>query len=83
MDEDAEDMRFGLFGGAEARRAEGGGLAHGFHDYIETSVEAEQLGFYSTFLVEHHFSGVGQVSAPLDLLGWVASRTARFESEPP
>jgi alkanesulfonate monooxygenase SsuD/methylene tetrahydromethanopterin reductase-like flavin-dependent oxidoreductase (luciferase family) len=39
-------------------------------------VEADRLGFYSTFLVEHHFSGVGQVSSPLDLLSWVASRTS-------
>ncbi|HEX3830691.1 MAG TPA: LLM class flavin-dependent oxidoreductase [Solirubrobacteraceae bacterium] len=68
-------MRFGLFGGAEAPRTTDGDLGRGFREYIETSVEAERLGFFSTFLVEHHFSGSGQVSAPLDLLGWVAART--------
>jgi alkanesulfonate monooxygenase SsuD/methylene tetrahydromethanopterin reductase-like flavin-dependent oxidoreductase (luciferase family) len=68
-------MRFGLFGGAEAPRTTDGDPARGFREYIETMVEAEQLGFYSTFLVEHHFSGSGQVSAPLDLLSWVAART--------
>jgi alkanesulfonate monooxygenase SsuD/methylene tetrahydromethanopterin reductase-like flavin-dependent oxidoreductase (luciferase family) len=38
-------------------------------------VEAEALGFHATFLVEHHFTGIGQVSASLDLLAWVAART--------
>ena len=68
-------MRFGLFGGASAPRTTGGDPGRGFWEYIETNVEAERLGFYSTFLVEHHFSGSGQVSAPLDVLGWVAART--------
>jgi alkanesulfonate monooxygenase SsuD/methylene tetrahydromethanopterin reductase-like flavin-dependent oxidoreductase (luciferase family) len=68
-------MRFGLFGGASAPRTTGGDPGRGFWEYIETNVEAERLGFYSTFLVEHHFSGSGQVSAPLDLLSWVAART--------
>jgi alkanesulfonate monooxygenase SsuD/methylene tetrahydromethanopterin reductase-like flavin-dependent oxidoreductase (luciferase family) len=67
-------MRFGLFGGAQARRR-GRDPARGFRDYIDTCVEAEARGFTSSFLVEHHFSGLGQVSAPLDLLAWVAART--------
>ena len=58
-------MRFGLFGGAQAPRGDGD-PARGFRDYVETCVEAEALGFDSTFLVEHHFSGTGQVSASLD-----------------
>jgi alkanesulfonate monooxygenase SsuD/methylene tetrahydromethanopterin reductase-like flavin-dependent oxidoreductase (luciferase family) len=69
-------MRFGLFGGAEAPRTINDNPGSGFREYIESSVEAERLGFYSTFLVEHHFSASGQVSAPLDLLSWVAARTA-------
>ena len=68
-------MRFGLFGGAQAPRTTDGDPGRGFREYIETNVEAERLGLYSTFLVEHHFSGSGQVSAPLDLLSWVAART--------
>ena len=71
----SDTMRFGLFGGAQAPRATDGDPARGFLECIETNVEAEHLGFYSTFLVEHHFSGSGQVSAPLDLLSWVAART--------
>jgi alkanesulfonate monooxygenase SsuD/methylene tetrahydromethanopterin reductase-like flavin-dependent oxidoreductase (luciferase family) len=71
----SEAMRFGLFGGAQAPRTTDGDPARGFLEFIETNVEADHLGFHSTFLVEHHFSGSGQVSAPLDLLSWVAART--------
>src|SRR6202012_5258795 len=69
-------MRFGLFGSAAARR--GGGefdSAEGFRDFIEYNVEAEALGFHSTFVVEHHFTGFGQVSATLSLLTWLGART--------
>jgi alkanesulfonate monooxygenase SsuD/methylene tetrahydromethanopterin reductase-like flavin-dependent oxidoreductase (luciferase family) len=67
-------MRFGLFGSAQARRGAGDPV-RGFRDYVDTCVEAEALGFNSSFLVEHHFSDLGQVSASLDLLAWVAART--------
>jgi len=69
-------MQFGLFGSAQAAR---GGpdidSGQGFKDYVEYNVEAESLGFTSTFAVEHHFTGFGQVSASLNLLTWVAART--------
>ncbi len=70
-------MQFGLFGSAQARR---GSLdpAQGFRDYVDYAVEAEALGLVSAFLVEHHFTGIGQVSATLGLLSWVATRTARL-----
>jgi alkanesulfonate monooxygenase SsuD/methylene tetrahydromethanopterin reductase-like flavin-dependent oxidoreductase (luciferase family) len=69
-------MKFGLFGSAQAKR---GGpdmdSGQGFRDYVEYNVEAEALGYASTFAVEHHFTGFGQVSATLSLLTWVAART--------
>ena len=49
--------------------------AEGFRDFIEYNVEAEALGFHSTFVVEHHFTGYGQVSATLNLLTWLGART--------
>src|SRR5215831_7772633 len=62
-------MRFGIFGSAQAKR---GGpdtdSGSGFRDFVELNVEAEALGFVSSFLVEHHFTGFGQVAATLDLL---------------
>src|SRR6187402_976517 len=69
-------MKFGLFGSAQAQRG-GADLdsGAGFRDYIDYNVEAEALGYDSTFVVEHHFTGFGQVSASLNLLTWVAART--------
>lgn len=78
-------MRFGLFGAAQAARggaanATRGGpdvdSAAGFRDYIDYVIEAEALGYCSTFMVEHHFTGFGQVSASLNLLTWIAARTS-------
>jgi alkanesulfonate monooxygenase SsuD/methylene tetrahydromethanopterin reductase-like flavin-dependent oxidoreductase (luciferase family) len=69
-------MRFGLFGSASARRASGEfDSTEGYHDFIEYNVEAEALGFLGTFVVEHHFTGYGQVSATLNLLTWLGART--------
>ena len=70
-------MKFGLFGSAQAKR---GGpdvdSGQGFKDYVEYNVEAEALGYCSSYLVEHHFTGFGQVSATLNLLTWVGARTS-------
>ena len=70
-------MKFGLFGGARAR----GGPADdssGYHDFINYIVEAERLGFSSVFLVEHHFTGFGQISATLNFLTYLAAKTSRI-----
>ena len=75
-------MQFGLFGAAQAQR---GGpdvdSAAGFKDYIEYVIEAEALGYQSAFIVEHHFTGFGQVSATLNLLTWIGARTRRCASD--
>src|SRR4029079_5965438 len=69
-------MRFGIFGSAHADRDElGPETGQGFRDYIEMAVEAEALGYHSSFLVEHHFSGWNQVSATLMLPAALAMRT--------
>ena len=67
-------MQFGLFGSAAARR---GGpefdSSEGFRDFIDYNIEAEALGFHSSFVVEHHFTGCGQVSATINLLTWLGA----------
>jgi alkanesulfonate monooxygenase SsuD/methylene tetrahydromethanopterin reductase-like flavin-dependent oxidoreductase (luciferase family) len=72
-------MRFGLFGSAQAKRPEPGAeltdSSQGFREWIANNVEAESLGYHSTFVVEHHFTGFGQVSASLNLLTWLGART--------
>ena len=67
-------MKFGLFGGARARGGPAGD-SEGYHDFIRYMIAAEELGFSSVFLVEHHFTGFGQVSASLNLLSYLAART--------
>jgi alkanesulfonate monooxygenase SsuD/methylene tetrahydromethanopterin reductase-like flavin-dependent oxidoreductase (luciferase family) len=69
-------MKFGKFGGVRQKR----GLADtdsptGYRDWIEYNIEAEALGYHSTFTTEHHFTGLGQVSASLNLLTYLAAKT--------
>ena len=47
-------MKFGLFGSAQAQHG-GADLdsGQGFRDFIDYNVEAEALGYASTFEVEH------------------------------
>jgi len=70
-------MRFGIFGSAQARR---GGpdvdSGSGFRDFVDYNIEVEALGFHSSFVVEHHFTGFGQISATLNLLTWIGARTS-------
>ncbi|MBK6703781.1 MAG: LLM class flavin-dependent oxidoreductase [Caulobacteraceae bacterium] len=70
-------MRFGLFGGALAA----GGASSDSQNYgkfIDYVCEADALGFESIYVVEHHFTGLGQVSATLNLLSYMAARTNRI-----
>ncbi len=69
-------MRFGLFCSAQASSNDlPPETGQGFRDYLDLNVEAEALGFHSSFLVEHHFTGWNQVSATLMLLTCLAMRT--------
>ncbi len=69
-------MKFGLFGGARTKRGMGDvSDSHGYNDYIEYICEADRLGFHSLFMVEHHFTGQGQVSASMTLLAYLAAKT--------
>jgi alkanesulfonate monooxygenase SsuD/methylene tetrahydromethanopterin reductase-like flavin-dependent oxidoreductase (luciferase family) len=63
-------MRFGLLCTTNVDTAQA------ITDHVELNVEAEALGFVSTFLVEHHFSGWNQVAATLMLQTCVATRTS-------
>jgi alkanesulfonate monooxygenase SsuD/methylene tetrahydromethanopterin reductase-like flavin-dependent oxidoreductase (luciferase family) len=69
-------MQFGIFGSAQANSRDlGPESGQGFRDYLDFNVEAEALGFKSSFLVEHHFTGWNQVSSTLMLLMALAMRT--------
>ena len=68
-------MRFGLFGGARTKRSIGPEDSQGYESFIEYVVEADRLGFAQMFMVEHHFTGHGQVSASMTLLAFLAAKT--------
>src|SRR5437773_10044809 len=70
-------MKFGLFGGARARGGPAGD-SDGYHSFINYIIEADRFGFSSVFLVEHHFTGSGQVSASVNLLSYLSARTERI-----
>lgn len=72
-------MRFGLFGGPSRRTTGPDANSQADRDaysaYVDHAQAAEALGFYGAYLVEHHFTGRGQVSASLNLLSFLAART--------
>jgi len=71
-------MRFGLFGGARTAIGEQASDSQIYTDYVDYICEAEALGFHSVFLVEHHFTGFGQISATLNFLTYLAAKTTRI-----
>jgi alkanesulfonate monooxygenase SsuD/methylene tetrahydromethanopterin reductase-like flavin-dependent oxidoreductase (luciferase family) len=71
-------MKFGLFGGAKSSGEGAVGDSLGYRKYIDYVLHAEALGFHSVFVVEHHFTGVGQLSASLNFLSYLAGRTSRI-----
>src|ERR1700744_3155567 len=69
-------MRFGLLCSARATAdVKSATPGQGLRDWLELNERAERLGFYSSFLVEHHFTGWDQVSATLTMLACLAMRT--------
>lgn len=71
-------MKFGLFGGANALQSDAVSDSQIYTDFIDYVCEAEDLGFESVFLVEHHFTGMAQVSASLNFLTYLAAKTTRM-----
>jgi alkanesulfonate monooxygenase SsuD/methylene tetrahydromethanopterin reductase-like flavin-dependent oxidoreductase (luciferase family) len=66
-------VRFGLFGGA--LRTAGRSYEQTYGEYVDYLCAAEDLGYESAFLVEHHFTGLGDIGASLMVLGNLAART--------
>lgn len=57
---------------------EGSTAAREFEELIEQCVAADELGFETVFLAEHHFSRVGICPSPLMILAAIAQRTRRI-----
>jgi alkanesulfonate monooxygenase SsuD/methylene tetrahydromethanopterin reductase-like flavin-dependent oxidoreductase (luciferase family) len=68
-------MQFGLFGGARTKRSVGIEDSQGYESFIDYVIDADRLGLKQLFMVEHHFTGQGQVSASMTVLAYLAART--------
>jgi alkanesulfonate monooxygenase SsuD/methylene tetrahydromethanopterin reductase-like flavin-dependent oxidoreductase (luciferase family) len=71
-------MKFGLFGGARVGRNDVLHDSGGYREFIDYVIAAEKTGFQGMFLVEHHFTGQGQLSSTLNLLSYLAAKTTRI-----
>jgi alkanesulfonate monooxygenase SsuD/methylene tetrahydromethanopterin reductase-like flavin-dependent oxidoreductase (luciferase family) len=70
-------MKFGLFGGAKSG-GDASADSQSYRKFIDYVLLAEELGYASLFVVEHHFTGNSQVSASLNLLSFIAGCTQRM-----
>lgn len=68
-------MKFGFFGGANSKRGGDNADSSDYNRVIDIVTEADRLGYHSVFMVEHHFTGIGQVSATLNMLSYLAAKT--------
>jgi alkanesulfonate monooxygenase SsuD/methylene tetrahydromethanopterin reductase-like flavin-dependent oxidoreductase (luciferase family) len=76
-DRGSAQMKFGLFGGAKAGSGDSSD-SQSYGRFIDYVLHADELGYEGLFVVEHHFTGVSQVSASLNLLSYLAGRTRRM-----
>jgi alkanesulfonate monooxygenase SsuD/methylene tetrahydromethanopterin reductase-like flavin-dependent oxidoreductase (luciferase family) len=75
-------MKFGLFGGATAGRVQSTDDSDSFHKFSDFIVEADNVGLHGLFVVEHHFTGFGQVSSTMNLLTYLAAKTKKIRLGP-
>ena len=71
-------MKFVIFGGARVGRADTLNDSFGYRDFIDYIIAADKIGFTGAFLVEHHFTGQGQLSSSLNLLSYLAAKTTKI-----
>jgi alkanesulfonate monooxygenase SsuD/methylene tetrahydromethanopterin reductase-like flavin-dependent oxidoreductase (luciferase family) len=69
-------MQFGIFGGPSEEGPEAPGAS--YRRFTDLAIEAEQLGYYGVYVVEHHFGGRGQLSSSLTYLSHLAALTSRL-----
>ncbi len=71
-------MKFGFFGGANSKRGGDNADTSDYTRVIDIVTEADRLGYHGIFMVEHHFTGIGQVSATLNMLSFLAAKTKKI-----
>jgi len=68
-------MKFGLFMGIWENPDAEHDQHKILHQVVDYMVRAEELGYVSTFLTEHHFTGLPQIPSSLTVLAYLAART--------
>ena len=52
--------------------------SQGYQSFIDYVIEADRAGLHDMFMVEHHSTGQGQVSASMTLLAYLAAQTQQI-----
>ena len=72
-------MHVGLASGFAHQRGDTYDDARLLREEVDNLVYAEELGFDSVWITEHHFSDYSISNDPLQLLTWIAARTSRIK----
>lgn len=72
-------MHVGLASGFAHQRGDDYPDVRFIQEEVETLVLAEELGFDSVWMTEHHFSDYSMSNDPLQLLSYIAGRTRRIK----
>jgi len=72
-------MHVGLASGFAHQRGDGYDDARLVREEVDNLVYAEELGFDSVWITEHHFSDYSVSNDPIQLLTWIAARTKRVK----
>jgi alkanesulfonate monooxygenase SsuD/methylene tetrahydromethanopterin reductase-like flavin-dependent oxidoreductase (luciferase family) len=75
-------MKFGVFSVMDFHPDRQGSAAGFYREMIEMAVNAEQLGYESVWVAEHHFANYGLCPAPPVLLAAIAQKTERVRLGP-
>jgi alkanesulfonate monooxygenase SsuD/methylene tetrahydromethanopterin reductase-like flavin-dependent oxidoreductase (luciferase family) len=71
-------MRFSIIAGPRQRADLGQSASDAWWNYVNDAVLADQLGYDSAFIGEHHFCFASGNSAPFTMLTHIAARTERI-----
>jgi alkanesulfonate monooxygenase SsuD/methylene tetrahydromethanopterin reductase-like flavin-dependent oxidoreductase (luciferase family) len=75
-------MKLGVFSGMDFHPEQQGSAAGFYREVIDLAVDAENLGFDSVWVAEHHFANYGLCPAPAVLLATIAQRTEKIRLGP-
>jgi alkanesulfonate monooxygenase SsuD/methylene tetrahydromethanopterin reductase-like flavin-dependent oxidoreductase (luciferase family) len=73
-----QPVRFSVIAGPRQRPDQGQAASEAWHLYVDDVIRAEQLGFDSAFIGEHHFCFAQGNSSPFVFLSECAARTERI-----